>query len=255
MTIMINDLDSVLEASPSILNWRYSTNEFHFYCPRCMGDRKVIANTSNGRPPRLPVAVMGEVSDIKPPESQNFLIDIACLQCNYQAVILGIMREDRMLAWNLMYLEGGSFATPHAPESVAFYMDQGQKAYSMGANSAAVAMFRAALEHVLYKLGFQNGMLGAKISALEQSIIDGTASPAASRLEPDVLRILNRLGNASIHSNDGTLKPQAAFSSALVAAFQQALMATFDVLYEEPERRKARLAQLATSLAAAEGKA
>ena len=53
----------------------------------------------------------------------------------------------------------GGLAMPNTPEGVAFYLDQAAKSHSVGANSAAIAMYRGALEHLLFQQGYKTGML------------------------------------------------------------------------------------------------
>jgi len=69
----------------------------------------------------------------------------------------------------------GGLSTPHTPGSVAYYLDQAYKAQAASAHSAAVAMYRAALEHLLYQQGYHIRELGRKIEALEKAIVAGTA--------------------------------------------------------------------------------
>jgi hypothetical protein len=61
----------------------------------------------------------------------------------------------------------GGLTTPHTTPGVAYYLDQAQRAYSIGANSAAVTMFRGALEHLLFEQGFKDGMCGKKLNDLK----------------------------------------------------------------------------------------
>jgi hypothetical protein len=69
----------------------------------------------------------------------------------------------------------GGPSTPHTPKGVAYYLDQAHRATSVGANSAAIAMFRAALEFTLYGPGFTARMLGPKIAELDHKA-DSVAS-------------------------------------------------------------------------------
>ena len=64
----------------------------------------------------------------------------------------------------------GGLRTQHTPESVAFYLDQAQRAESVGARSGAAAMYRGALEHLLFEQGYRQAMLGPKLERLERDI-------------------------------------------------------------------------------------
>lgn len=97
----------------------------------------------------------------------------------------------------------GGLTTPQTPPAVAYYLDQAQRAQSVSARSAAVAMYRPALEHLLYEQGYKKGMLGTKLTDLEKDIAAGTAPKWAAELDTEFLALLKELGNASIHPNDG----------------------------------------------------
>src|SRR5665213_3516150 len=45
--------------------------------------------------------------------------------------------------------------TPNTPPAVAYYLDQAYRSESVGARSAAVAMFRGALDHLLFEQGYK----------------------------------------------------------------------------------------------------
>jgi hypothetical protein len=57
----------------------------------------------------------------------------------------------------------GGLSTPNTPEPVAYYLDQAYKAGGASANTAAVAMYRAALEHLLFQQGYTKSMLGTAV--------------------------------------------------------------------------------------------
>jgi len=244
--ILIGDIHAIYadksEPNIDILSLGTASQRYHFYCPRCMALRRVRSYTSSGRRKMAPTGLAQII------HSFNILVDIHCLQCHYPAIVVGVVKELKTVMWNLIYLEPGDFATPNSPEGVKFYLDQAQKAHSMGANSATVAMYRAALEHVMHEIGYTNGMLGRKVSDLENQIANGTAPEQAKKLDPDVLRVLSQLGNASIHANDGKLHVQSVFSEDLISAFQIALLETLDVLFEEPVRAESRKAVLKAAL-------
>ena len=63
----------------------------------------------------------------------------------------------------------GGLATPNTPPAVAFYLDQTSRVEAMSAYTAAVAMYRAAMESFLHERGFTSGRLKAKIDALVEA--------------------------------------------------------------------------------------
>jgi hypothetical protein len=79
------------------------------------------------------------------------------------------------MSWPLPQVHGG-LATPHTPKLDAYYLAQAKRAQSVGANSAVVAMYRSALEHLLYEQGYEDRMVGPKITALLRDIEAGTVS-------------------------------------------------------------------------------
>jgi hypothetical protein len=123
--------------------------------------------------------------------------------------------------------------TPNTPAAVAYYLDQAQRAHTLGANSAAVAMFRAALEQLLHEQGYSTGMLATKLKALEASIMDGTARAWVKDLDTEFLSLLKDLGNGAIHPNGGDISKQAVLDAALVrqltAVFQYLLFTVYEV--------------------------
>jgi hypothetical protein len=89
----------------------------------------------------------------------------------------------------------GDVATPETPPGVAFYLDQAARCHSVGANSAAITMFRSALEWLLLDQGFTEPMLGPKRKALNRALEAGTAPQWASDLDPEFLDVIRQLGN------------------------------------------------------------
>jgi len=144
----------------------------------------------------------------------------------------------------------GGLRTEHTPESVAFYLDQAQRAEAVGARSAAVAMYRGALEHLLFEQGYQQGMLGKKLQQLEDTIQAGTAPRWARELDTDFLAVLKDLGNAAIHPNDGDVAKQATLDRELLAQLKETFVYLLILVYEAPRKRDASLAALKTKAAA-----
>jgi hypothetical protein len=103
-----------------------------------------------------------------PPAAENpdpALFVAGCVQCDSQIVLLVVNGPNGVELITLPSTYGGP-ATPNTPKAVAFYLDQAQRSQAVGALTAAVTMYRAALEHVLEEQGYQERMLGPKISAL-----------------------------------------------------------------------------------------
>ncbi len=125
-----------------------------------------------------------------------------------------------------------------------YYLDQAYRAQSVGANSGAVAMFRAALDHLLFEQGYKSGMLGQRLAALEADIVAGTAPKWATDLETDYLSAMNKLGAGFIHTNDGDVKKQESLDNELLAAVQETFIALLFLVYEVPHQKGERLKEL-----------
>lgn len=135
-------------------------------------------------------------------------------------------------------------ATPNTPKSVAYYLDQAHRAHSVGANTAAVAMYRAGLEQLLFDQGFKTGMLHAKVTALEAAITAGDAPKWAVDLDTELLRAMKDLGNGAIHPNDGDITKQDILDAELVHEVTNLFHALLFIIYEAPTKTASRIAAL-----------
>ncbi len=166
-----------------------------------------------------------------------------CLQCGSHLTLLAHRGPEGMAVVALPVTYGG-LATPSTPEGVAYYLDQAQRSFAVGALSAAVAMYRSALEHLLHEQGYTEGMLGKRIRAL----LDDHSPPSwRDRLDPDYLDVINKLGNAAIHANDGDVGQQVVFEAELLAEVRELFVELLDEVYEQPARKQSRLARLRTA--------
>lgn len=135
----------------------------------------------------------------------------------------------------------GGLATPNTPPPVAYYLDQAHRARSVGARSAAAAMYRAALEQVLFEQGFTEGTLGHKINAL----LDDDEPPVwVSELDSEYLTVIKIIGDGAIHANDGDVEKQKEIDFAAVLAVDALFAEILDVIYERTHERRERLASL-----------
>lgn len=162
-----------------------------------------------------------------------------CLQCGRLTLL--VYPGPHGMALAAMPATYGGLATPNTPPGVAYYLDQAQRSLSTGAVSAAVAMYRAALEHLLHDQGFTTGMLGQRIVALEES---PTPPAWRERLHPDYLRVINRLGSAAVHANNGDIGQQLRFEAELLGEVRELFIELLDEVYEQPQRKQSRLSRL-----------
>jgi hypothetical protein len=190
------------------------------HCPRCGGMRRmdmVVKYRTNPDPP--------------------VLVTLHCVQCD--ALFTSVLYqgpEGTTLA--TFPSTSGGLTTPHTPPGVGYYLDQAQRSHSVGANSAAVTMFRGALEHLLFDQGFKDGMCGKKLRELEAAIAGGKAPKWAYELNTDFLQVMKELGDGSIHPNDGDVKNQEVFDSALIAKVRHTFEMLLFLIYEIPLKKQ-----------------
>jgi hypothetical protein len=192
------------------------------------------------RAPRLPPMAY------TPPAADNpspALFVAICLQCQSHLTLVANRGPEGMAVVALPVTYGG-LATPSTPEGVAYYLDQAQRSFAVGALSAAVAMYRSALEHLLHEQGYTEGMLGKRIRSL---LDDDSPPPWRDRLDPDYLNVINKLGSAAIHANDGDVSQQVLFETELLAEVRDLFVELLDEVYEQPARKQSRLARLRTA--------
>jgi hypothetical protein len=114
------------------------------------------------------------------------LFTLACLQCEAHSTgLLYFGPQGPSLA--ILSRSLGGVTTPRTPAGVGYYLDQAYRAHGVGAYSAAMEMYRAALEVLLYEQGYQSGMLAAKIKKLEEDISTGNGPKWAQELETEYL--------------------------------------------------------------------
>lgn len=177
----------------------------------------------------VPLPMLGRARLVSPAAAV-----VRCRECEYEV--------DALFSWSHEQVQvvlgdvGGSVSTPKAPAAVRYYLDEAARCRDAGAPSATMAMYRAALEQLLFDEGFENGMLAWKIAQLEAVVGKDDSKRWARDLEPDVLKHIKDLGNGAIHPNGGDIEKQAAFDAELL----QSVEALFEVLMESVYERPAR---------------
>jgi hypothetical protein len=196
------------------------------FCPKC-GDSRRMDMALRHRPNNL---------DKRPP----ILATLHCVQCDTSFTAV-LYRGPNGPALAVLPSTHGGLTTPHTPPGVGYYLDQAQRAHSVGANSAAVAMFRGALEHLLFEQGFTKGMCGTKLADLETAIKAGTAPKWANELNTEFLNVMKQLGDGSIHPNDGDIKKHEVLDSELIAKVRHTFQMLLFLIYEVPLKKAERL--------------
>ena len=220
-----------------------------FYCGRCGDHRRIILSTDakfdvlkytrKGFDHRLTISN----SLVGTPAPALFTYQ--CTQCDAAWSVL-IYPSGGNLAMALLpaHLKDGSISTLHAPDGVAYYLSQAARCHGIGANTAAVTMFRSAAEWLLEDQGFKAKMLGPKLAELEAAMKAGTAPKWAGDVDPAYLNIIKDLGNLATHTNSGDLTKQEGLDAELYAHLELTFLELLDLIYEQPVRRASRLAEL-----------
>lgn len=132
-----------------------------------------------------------------------------------------------------------SIATPRTPPPVTYYLDEVARCRGAGASSAAAAMARAALEHLLLDQGFV-GMLGQQIKRLTTEIATASFSKAwMKQVDAEMLALLKEIGNGSIHANGGDIKLQEQIDDRLLNDVELVVEGLLQLVYERPEEDRA----------------
>jgi hypothetical protein len=260
----IDDRDGVLEwARGEWLKMSHPTIDeipWQAYCPKCGADRRVTPSLTH-YPPEIAVPVLpprtrgvhvrppGEPSPVRlEPLILPWLFEATCPQCETRFV--GLLYQGAAgTSYAFFSSAAGGVASAHTPRAVGYYLDQAHRATSAGAYSAAVAMYRAALEQFLFAQGFTKGMLAEKLGALKAAITDGNAPRWATDLDDAFLKVLKDLGNGAIHPNGGDITKQDALDASLVRLVRETFVELLELAYELPARKAERLTNLQTAAA------
>jgi hypothetical protein len=225
------------------------------YCPACGGPRRMAVAVLYRK--RMTTEAVGSLNLVDTSteaiaaQLAPALIVFTCVQCHTTFTGILFMGAGGYELAVFPTVHGG-LATPHTPKPVAYYLDQAQRAQSVGANSAAVAMYRAALEQLLYEQGYTARGAGPKIAALQKAIDERTAPRWARDLRPEYLTVIKKLGDAAIHPGEGDVEGQAALDNALLRQLQITFSELLQVVYEREREEQERLEALQRAVSAVE---
>ena len=189
--------------------------ENEFYCTNCLDDRKMKVINVKMRENRN-----SNVYDTFEEGFQRNLplvYELECLQCKSKACLI-IQKMNNEVKDIILYEKNGGCASKNSPEGVKYYLNEAKLSKQIGANSASMAMYRAALDFLLYEQGYTEGMLGKKIE-----------------------KIIKDIGNSSIHPNDGEIKRQEEIDERLLNLVDIVFSELLDKIYEQPIRSKKNL--------------
>lgn len=205
----------------------YLRNAGTLHCPKCGDSRRM----------HMAVLLKPDRTALDPP----ILAMLTCVQCDTFFTAVLYRGPEGRLSLAVLPSTYGGLTTPHTPPGVAYYLDQAQRSRAVGANSAAVTMFRGALEHLLFEQGFKDGMCGKKLADLEAAIGAGKAPKWAMELDAEFLRVMKQLGDGALHPNDGNVENQKALDGALIAKLTHTFQMLLFVIYELPHEKQKRL--------------
>jgi hypothetical protein len=213
-----------------------------YYCVSCAGKRRVAIQCLHW--PLEMVAKSVPLERASEQFSGPTLFEMTCVQCRTQHTAL-VHDGPEGFEVAIFSKERGGLSTPNAPTEVAYYLDQAHRAESVGALSAAAAMYRSALEMLLHKEGYANGMLAKKITDL---LADSKPPAWRDQIDSAYLDALKQIGNAAIHPNDGDITKQAALDRELLIALRAVFAELLDTIYERPVIEASRKAQLSGAI-------
>lgn len=216
------------------------------FCPHCGAIRKCeLTNITYDNRYRYTTD-----KEIKFISNLPYVYKTRCLQCDHEAILIiyAVEKEIKMAVLHDTY---SGCITPNTPTEVKYYIDQAFRARSMGAYSAAMAMYRSALEWIMYGQGYTDGMLGKKIDDLQNDISKGTAPKWAVEVNVDFLNAIKEIGNGAMHTNKGDITKQKEIDKDLIEIVDVVFAELLDKIYEQPSRSNTnlnRLKQIASNI-------
>lgn len=207
--------------------------EHDFYCNECLANRKMNVKNINKKLDSANDKILEKALEKVYP----LIYELTCLQCKSKAYLV-IYRNENKFKSAILYEKTGGCSSKNAPNGVKYYLNQAYQSRIMGAASASMSMYRAAMEFLLFDQRYINGMLGKKIEKLEKDISDGTAPKWAIEIDMDYIKIIKEIGNSSIHPNDGDIEKQKEIDERLLNIVDIIFSELLDKIYEQPIRSK-----------------
>lgn len=161
-----------------------------------------------------------------------------CRQCHNETFLIRHTMDGEPTL-TFVYSTSLQYDTSCVPDGINYYMGQAFKSKSIGAYSAAMAMYRSALEFLLYESGFDENRLVDKIKSFEITPPDWATS-----LSSQFMDIIRELGNDSVHPNDGDISEQKKFDFDMLEAVEETLNELIERAYILPQRERERLSVL-----------
>ncbi|UCE61721.1 MAG: hypothetical protein JSU63_08225, partial [Phycisphaerales bacterium] len=238
-----------------------SVDEGSLYCPTCGADHRMALMKRHSR--------REYKSEEHPTNAPSNLINLtphlflaSCTDCKTEFTLLIYAGPDGP-SLAVFSNEYGGLSTPHTPDPVNYFLDQAHRAETVGATSAALAMYRSALEQVLFEQGYTRKMCGNKLRDLQRAIEAGQAPQWALEVETDFLDVLKQLGDHACHvgpavqssDSDNDSEPydpntEADTERQLLPAVRATFTHVLDTIYEREHKKQEQLATLRAGLPA-----
>lgn len=211
--------------------------ESDLFCPKC-GERRKCSVEIAGYP-----CTIIKNEDKKEFQKLPIVYRAKCFQCDKEAILVLYEGPEKTELAVLRNTYGGG-VTENTPEEVKYYIDQASRSRMMGALSASMAMYRSALEWILYEQGYVEGMLGKKIDKMEEDIKNGEGPNWIKILSTEMITAIKNIGNSSMHTNNGEISKQKVISKELLEVIDIVFAELLDIIYEAPKKRESALKKL-----------
>jgi hypothetical protein len=212
------------------------------YCPSCGGVRRMhvqpLSRASN--PTRVVQGPARNANDMSDEKNLPAIFRLACVQCSEIIILVAYAGPGGPEVVALPSTYGG-LSTPNSPDGVKYYLDQAERSFAVGAHTAAMTMYRSALEQILLEQGYTPRMLGPKIKKLEK---DPNPPKWYRDLDPEFLDVIRKLGNLATHAGEGDAREQEGFDRGLIGEVRALFVELLDDIYEHPARSATRLRKM-----------
>ena len=212
-----------------------SCSECQFHCNKCADKRNMAIENLYSQSSQAHNSDFKVVMNTCAP----LVFRLTCLQCKSKAYLVIYKNEDEEEYKSAMIYENrGGCSSKNAPNGVKYYLNQAYQSRNVGAQSASMAMYRAAMDFLLQDQGYTQKMLGNKIEQLEKDIANKEAPKWALEIDVDYIKTIKEIGNTAIHPNDGNIDKQKEIDSNLLDVVDTVFAELLDKVYEQPKKAK-----------------
>lgn len=158
-----------------------------------------------------------------------------CCHCeNYSNVL--IYKENSKPSISVIHEKYDISSSNDIPYNITYYINEALKCKNVNAYSASVAMYRTALDNLLYDNGYTQNKLASKISQLEEDKASGKDDSWLYFINEESLDTLRQLGNYSVHPNNGNINIQEAFyDEKFIHSINKMFKIILDCIYIKPK--------------------